>query len=606
MIRIALAVLAALALIWAVIIGIVGGVSFTVGGWHITSNDPWRPLLIGVALGALWMWISGPRRAIADTRAALTRVRPIHGALALAVVTFVVGLTGSSWTASGPDPFAYVSQAALWRAGHLEVPVPLAATAPWPNAPATFAPFGYRASADGTSIVPTTGPGLPLAMAAAQAIAGHAAAFLIVPVAGAVFVFATYLIGACVRSPSTGLLAAVLATTTPAFVYALMWPMSDVPAAACTAALIWFLIGYTTGSGFFAGLAASACILTRSNLALVAFAGGVWLVADAVTNRTGRGNGWKRLVLFLAGLAPGVLFMGWLNARLFGSPFASGYGSASALLSTARIGTNLRHYTTWISETSPIVWVGLVAIVAGILGPRLDKHARSAFVLFGLTTITVVGLYLLWEPYPEWWYLRFLLPAWPVILVAVAEPLDVLRTRGRLAAVSVLAIVIVVSIAGIRVAAARSAFSVGVTERRYASVAQLVANATEPDAVIITWNHAGAVRYYTGRETIRFDLLDPAWLDRAIDWLRTQGRHPYILIEDWEQSIFDTRFRSGNTLGSLPFPPAWAWQSEHVPGFVYIYDPLRRDAITQIPAPNFERALPRAMRPLADFASMRR
>jgi hypothetical protein len=153
----------------------------------------------------------------------------------------------------------------------------------------------------------------------------------------------------------------------------------------------------------------------------------------------------------------------------------------------------------------------------------------------------------------------------------------------------------------VRVAGGRGAFSVGETERRYASVAQLVANATEPDAVILTWHHAGAVRYYTGRDTIRFDLLDPAWLDRAIEWLRTQGRHPYVVIDDWEQPVFDSRFRAGNAFGSLPFPPAWAWQSERVPGFVYIYDPLRRDAITQIPGPNFERALPRAMRPIKDF-----
>jgi hypothetical protein len=32
--------------------------------------------------------------------------------------------------------------------------------------------------------------------------------------------------------------------------------------------------------------------------------------------------------------------------------------------------------------------------------------------------------------------------------------------------------------------------------------------------------HSGNIRLYSGRPTIRYDSLDPAWLDRAIDYLR--------------------------------------------------------------------------------------
>ena len=56
--------------------------------------------------------------------------------------------------------------------------------------------------------------------------------------------------------------------------------------------------------------------------------------------------------------------------------------------------------------------------------------------------------------------------------------------------------------------------------------------------MILSSIHAGSLRYYGGRATMRFDLLDEAWLDRAVGWLQQQGRHPYVLVEDWEMPLF--------------------------------------------------------------------
>ncbi len=46
----------------------------------------------------------------------------------------MAGIARNSWTAGGADQYAYVSQADLWLNGDLTVPIPLAATAPWPEA----------------------------------------------------------------------------------------------------------------------------------------------------------------------------------------------------------------------------------------------------------------------------------------------------------------------------------------------------------------------------------------------------------------------------------------------------------------------------------------
>ena len=84
---------------------------------------------------------------------------------------------------------------------------------------------------------------------------------------------------------------------------------------------------------------------------------------------------------------------------------------------------------------------------------------------------------------------------------------------------------------------------------------------------------------------MRFDLLDEAWLDRAVAWLTAQGRHPYFLIEDWERPIFEKRFAAMNALGRLSMSPVLAYRAYQIPGTVYLFDPSRPSAATLEPAP---------------------
>ena len=131
----------------------------------------------------------------------------------------------------------------------------------------------------------------------------------------------------------------------------------------------------------------------------------------------------------------------------------------------------------------------------------------------------------------------------------------------------------------------------------FETIAKLVEDNTEPSAVILTCQHSGTALYYAGRDTVRFDVLDPAWLDRAVEWLAGHGRHPYFLIEDWEQPIFETHFRTGNQLGTLSFPPALVWQSSRNDGYVWLFDPLRRDVATRQPPASIDRDQPICAKP---------
>jgi hypothetical protein len=63
------------------------------------------------------------------------------------------------------------------------------------------------------------------------------------------------------------------------------------------------------------------------------------------------------------------------------------------------------------------------------------------------------------------------------------------------------------------------------------------------------------VRFYSGRLTLRYDLLEPDWLDRSLDTLKQFGFEPYALLEDWEEAKFRERFRGQRTVRLLDSPP---------------------------------------------------
>ena len=101
-----------------------------------------------------------------------------------------------------------------------------------------------------------------------------------------------------------------------------------------------------------------------------------------------------------------------------------------------------------------------------------------------------------------------------------AEPADV--------ALRILAFAILAGVGAhnLYYASTHGAFPSGEGDHRYVSIAKMVEQATEPSAVIFTGQHSGPIRYYAGRTIVRFDLLDRAWLDRAVQWLNAARPAP--------------------------------------------------------------------------------
>jgi hypothetical protein len=168
--------------------------------------------------------------------------------------------------------------------------------------------------------------------------------------------------------------------------------------------------------------------------------------------------------------------------------------------------------------------------------------------------------------------LRFLLPIWPFMMIGVVQLLQVPARSRRLGAALIPVVgALALGLWGIHMADKDFAFALWEGEIRYTAVARLVREATPENSVIFAMQHSGSVRYYGGRMTLRYDLLDADWLDRAARWLAARGVRSYLVVDDWEIPSFQRRFAGQETTAVLNSPPVFVYRD---PGTVYFYDLL--------------------------------
>ncbi|HET9368776.1 MAG TPA: glycosyltransferase family 39 protein [Vicinamibacterales bacterium] len=562
-----LAMLAALGIGWALMLIVLGGIDLTLGGLTITSNEPRRPFYAGALAAAMHVWLTGvdPWRLRLDRLrrripAGLSQVvgswlRADRLAVLLTIVTLLVGLRWTSTTAAAADEYGYVSQADLWLKRDLRIEQPWVDEVPWNNAPWTFAELGYRpvGEAGDRAVVPTYSPGLPLLMAAAKLAGGQAAMFVVVPLLGAAMVWCTYRLGLRVTTPWFALLAAALVATSPPFLSQLVVPMSDVPAAAFWSLAALGVISAGTGTALVAGLAAGLATLVRPNLIYLSIVLGLWFVVDATRRRA---RGWlalQRGATFSIGAIGGAVVVAAFNRYLFGSAAESGYGRIDQIFSVSHLGPNLWRYLNWTWTATPVALVGLAALALPLRRLWQPPAARGFAALAAVFTAAVWMQYLAYLVFDHWSYLRFLLPTYPLVMIAAALVVRALLVvpHPTVRLVSVLAVGLIF-VEQISFASREFVFSSARDERHYAGAAIALRNATPPEAVVLSRQFSGALQYYGGRTALRYDELDADALDEAVTWLVSRGVPVYAMLEDVERHQFELRFKGERLAAELP------------------------------------------------------
>jgi hypothetical protein len=560
-----------------------GGFALRLGALRLSSHSPLRPFALAFAAASLYV-LFDRHQAAADLSALegwLGRHSSTIAALCAAAAC-AVGLVWGTHAAGGSDSYCYIGQAEEFVAGRLVMTEPLARTVPWVNADLSFAPTGWvPVPSKGGGAVPLCAPGLSLAMAGAWIAAGPDAVHVVVPLLGALGVWLVYLLARTLDGRFAGACAAMLFAVSPIFLYQIVQPMSDVPAATFWLAAVVLVARASPAAQVLGGIAASIALLTRPNLVpvLLPLAVFVWCCpvppgahATFVTRLAG-------LARFGAGVLPGCLVLAWLNAVRYGSPLQSGYGDLGALFSVTNIMPNLQRYPRWVVATqSPFVLLAAFAPLAALQWHRRSTPAgaRPAALLWTCIALIaiVVACYLPYEVFDAWWYIRFLLPALPFLIVlSVVGGHAVLRTLPPPGRVPIAILTIVaVSVWCLRTAVVRQVFELRTLERRYVTMGKLAGERLPPGAVVIAIQQSGSVRHYGGKVSLLWDALEPGELDQAIEALLTKGRLPVIVVEDWEQARFRERF-AGEVFGALDWPPRFEVRDRI---HVRLYDPTDR------------------------------
>ena len=538
--------LAALLPVWAVVAYFTGGVGWMLGPIRISSRQPLRPFVIGLAFAAWYVWKYSREERAADGQwlhGWISRVLPLAVPVAMGLAVYL-GVHYGSFAAAGSDSYGYLSQARLWLHGIPRVEQPWVQDFAWKNREWIFSPLGYRPfSPDGT-IVPTYPAGLPILMALFLGALGENGPFYVVPILGALAVAFTYLLGKeATGSRTVSALAAVMLLASPVFLTHVLVPMSDVPAAAGWTLMVVLVLKERTLP---AGVVAGVTLLIRPNLVFMAL---VPVFA------------WRRkrepLIRYAMGVVPGLAAAMVINTFLYGGPLSTGYGPLLESYSLLSLPGNVRNYLVWLVQTqTPLVLLALVPLfVRGAV--RDDRDGLSPRACLAAVVGLMLLSYIFYATFNHWFYLRFLLPAYPALFVLVAAALRWLSLKlpveARVPAVALICAVMIPF--GVNVARRENVFNVAAYEQRHVRAAREVQSRTPANAIVLSVQHSGSVRYYADRITLRYDWLEENGLDPALRDIAAKGRRAFLVVDDWEEKEFRDRFSPANRAGRLDWKP---------------------------------------------------
>jgi len=455
-------------------------------------------------------------------------------ALSLSAFSIIHGVRA----AAGSDSFGYVSQAYLWLEGSLVVTQPPLAIEGVSHRTPYLEPLAYRAGARPGTLVPVYPPGLPLVMAAFILAAGTWGPFLVAPFSAGLIVLGTYLLGRRLFSTSAGLAAALLIACSPAVVFQSLMPMSDLPAAAVWTFSLLTALGPTRGRAAAAGLLAGAAILIRPNLAPLALFGALVMLRDDGLSRRGA----LRIAIYAAAAIPPLALLAWFNAHVYGSVMSSGYPDPRAFYALAFTGPNIRNYPHWFAESQGTAFAALV-VYAWVRG--LARRSSRGLAAFAAATL---ASYLPFLVFVDWWYLRFLLPAYPVLFVLAAGEGAALvrRLPGRARVLGgATALMLFVAQSGMFLDRV-DPLQFQTDEHRYAAIGLFARDELPPNAAFLSMQHSGSLRFYAGRMTVRYDWLSGGDLPRVSTALEKAGYVPFLAIDAWEEQKVRARFTAAH------------------------------------------------------------
>ncbi len=473
------------------------------------------------------------------------------GVLAATVAGYVifVGRHISPY-AGGSDSSGYLNSARLLGRGEFLVPARvLRGHTATEFGETAFQPLGFLIQPASGSMAPTYPTGLPLHLLAASWLVGwdHAAiavnALAALVCGGLMWALARQL----ALPPVWAGAGVLLLWLCPLFIFSTIQLMSDLLALGWSLATLYCVIGarknWQWGLACGAGLGVS--VLVRPTNAL--------LVVPIIV---ALGFQLRAYVPIILGGLPGAAFVAFYNWRVYGSPLTTGYGDVSSSFSRRFLPHNLAHFAHWIPFLlSPL-------IVAALAVPFLPVGKSRAFAVLASWFVLLTGFYAFYYHSGEtWWYLRFILPAFPVLILAT---LAVLATVWPIAqtgptARTVLAAALLAAAGGWQLRQCRllDVFGIEREERTYPDAARWAQHNLPDRSAVFCMQVSGAFFYYTKFLLIRWDQVAPDKFGSLLTAAADDGRPVYAALFPFEMpgalERIGGRWTKLSTVGQVTF-----------------------------------------------------
>ncbi len=465
----------------------------------------------------------------------------------LAGLVLAAALLGYGWFiyqdgapyAGGADSSGYLNSARLLASGRLADSV---RTVPGLEPPDWIyffhQPLGYAVKPGQTEMVPTYPVGLPLHYVVGAWFVGFEKTARVVNaltaiVAGLLFFRLARRVG---LGSGWAAVAVALLGCCPIWIFHALQPLSD-----CVATT-WILAAMVAALraadhprwAVAAGAALGIAVLVRptSLLAVAPLA--------VLLPRTPRA--W---IAFVLGGLPAAVFLGWYNVTLYGGALQTGYSQGGSELWSAFgrefVAGNLAFFAAWVPKV--LSWPVVLLAVLGLAWLWPCRRTLAVALL------AWIGAFLaFYTPYfcagESWGYLRFLLPAFPAVILAAllaAQRLaQSLPPAGRRFAPAL----VVLGTVSFQLALADELHLTDIRsgERTYWVAARWMRDHLPADAVVLSMQLSGTITFYNTQPIVRWDQITPAQFALLRRAAAAHHRPLYAALFPFEQGPLKGRF----------------------------------------------------------------
>jgi len=405
-----------------------------------------------------------------------------------------------------------------------------------------YAPLGFHIDPETHRLIPGYSFGFPLVLAPFQAIFGTAFGtrilLILIGLAGPIVTF--LLARESNLSLEWAVFCAVTVATSTLFQIQAYFPMTDAFTLVVTCLVLLFLyrLDRDAWSGFLLGACLALGVLTRPANILLFVPVGLYMAAQPRCLR----HSWK---VILGGL-PGAAFQIWVNLELYHKALTTSYGDFSGLFKAEYFFPTLLFFAL-----NGLILVTPMALVGFLGSPTVIRSDRFRLLPLFAQAVSFIAFYAFYFHSSEvWWSLRFILPAFPAIIILGAHFwsrwLPRIRfpdTWSRVTQWTPIAFSIAAILIGHLYGKEKSIHSIYAWERGYREAAYWIDERTEETDVVVCMQVSGAFFYYLPNPIIRWDYMKPdVWASEIAPSL-LQNRRVLAALYPFEQerNVLTTR-----------------------------------------------------------------